>query len=688
MTFSPTGKGVNPITGKEYTDKYKNLAKKWSTLPAYERKDDMINAIKNNQITLIASGTGSGKTLLTPRFALEVFDFKAKIAITLPKQILTISNASFQADISDLTLGKEVGYVYKGSDKKFASDENLLVYATDGTIVSKLLKDPELKDYNCVIIDEAHERKVQIDLLLYLLKQTCMKRKDFRLIIMSATVNEIVFQDYFKEQGFAYFNIGSKTNYPITSIFLEKPIGEKIYMDKGFEIVNELLKKNDGDILFFVTSIQETIDSCKKINMETTKLSNNVYCAEVYAGMDNNSQEMAQDEHLYKEKTNKNRKIVFSTNVAESSLTISGIKYVIDSGLELLSYYDPERRCRVLEKKFITQAQAKQRMGRAGRTGPGTCYHLYTKSDFESMIEFPLPTIKISDLSGECLKLLNLPIISSVEKLRETLKEFIEPPDKKYINDAISILTRLGLIHNNSITELGKIVSEMQVEPMQGVALYTAYTLNCMKEVAAIIAMLDAMKNNISELFIKINTNNKSNKNELNEKITKAKNSFGDKEGDHITILKIFSHYIKIKSDSDKLKKWTQQNFLKKHILEKAYLHFKKIRGIAIRILSETKYDKIENLMDYPTKNRIITSLMSGYNINIAFIKSRGYDTERVEGATLSKDSWLYKNMPNKVLYSELFSMNKRTEIQIVSNISKKTQELFEHYSANNLKTK
>jgi len=683
--FDHMGNGINPITGNPYSDKYKELAKKWSKLPAYEKASDLVSAIKNNQITLIASGTGSGKTLLTPRFALEVFDYKGKIAITLPKQILTISNATYQADISDLELGKHVGYVFKGSDKKYSNNENLLTYATDGTIVAQLLKDPSLKDFNCVIIDEAHERKVQIDLLLYLLKQTCTLRKDFKLIIMSATVNETIFQEYFSDFGFAYFNIGSKTNYPISSIFLDKSLpDDKAYIEKGFEIINNILdKKNTGDILFFVTSIQETIDSCKKVNISMSKY--NVYCSEVYAGMNETNQELAQDESLYKKKFNKNIKIVFATNVAESSLTISGIKYVIDSGLELSSHYDPDKGAKVLEKKLITHAQAKQRMGRSGRTGPGTCYHLYTENDFENIMEkFPQPTIRTSNISGECLRLLNLPIISSIDNLKETLNKFIEPPTIKYIQDAVKTLMRLGLIENNSITPLGKCVAEMQVDPIQGVSIYAGYNMKCVKEVIAVIAMCDAIKNNISGLFITpqdllVDDITMTGGGNINEKFNNAKKSFTHKMGDHMTLLKIFSKYVKLRKDESKLNDWLYKSFLRRNVLEKALTYFKKIRGISMRLLSSLNSEnKIENIMSYDTNIRVMSSILFGYKYNVAFYREKTYATEKVNNAIISKDSWMnsFDNPKKEVVYNELFVMNKKIDLQIVSHITPKIREL------------
>jgi pre-mRNA-splicing factor ATP-dependent RNA helicase DHX15/PRP43 len=235
--LDPDGKELNPLTGQPYSDKYKELAKVWSKFPAYENAKDIINTIRKNQVTLVISGTGSGKTVLLPKYLLHVLDYNKKVAITLPKQIIAQSAAEFAAATLDVTIGKEVGYKFKGSDKKGYSKENKLLYATDGTIVAKLLNDPKLEEFDGVVIDEAHERKVQIDFLLYLLKNTVKMRPDFKLVIMSATVNQEIFKSYFESDKikFEIINVGAKTNYPIESIFLDKEITEKEYVNKGYE---------------------------------------------------------------------------------------------------------------------------------------------------------------------------------------------------------------------------------------------------------------------------------------------------------------------------------------------------------------------------------------------------------------------------------------------------------------------
>ena len=171
--LDPLGEHYNPVTNEPYSDTYKELAKKWSMFPAYEKARDIISSIQDNQIILVISGTGSGKTVLLPKFLLHVLDYKGHIGITLPKQIIAKSAAEFAAKTLDLELGKQVGYQYKGSEKEMRGKNPNLLYATDGSIVARLMNDPELKEFDGIIIDEAHERKIQIDFLLFLLKKVC-----------------------------------------------------------------------------------------------------------------------------------------------------------------------------------------------------------------------------------------------------------------------------------------------------------------------------------------------------------------------------------------------------------------------------------------------------------------------------------------------------------------------------------
>ncbi len=690
--LDPSGKNKNPLNDQEYSETYKKLAKTWSKFPAYENVNDTLKIINSNQVILITSGTGSGKTVLIPKYVLHNYNYKGHILVSLPKQIIAQSAAEYAALTLDVNLGEQVGYKYKGSDEKYIGKDPNLLYATDGTIVAKLLSDPLLEGIDAVIIDEAHERKVQIDFMLYLLRNVVQNRKDFKLIIMSATVNSEIFKSYFAQYDFGQLDIGSKTNYDIESIFVDKTISPTGYIEYGLNIINDLIKKKEtgkiSDILFFVTSINETIDTAKKLRI----LYPDKECIEIYSGISNETQEKIG------KKTTENQRILISTNVAESSLTVDGIKYVIDSGYELLSYYDPERHGKVLEKGLITQAQAKQRMGRAGRTAPGICYHLYSKDDFENnMKKYPEPSIRLSNITTETLRLLSLDKIQSIEKVLGVLGSLIEPPREVYIKLALKSLFDLDLISKNNINPLGKYCANIQLEPEQALSVYCGYRLNCSKEVIAILLICDVIKNNLNELFLNPmellknkqgDSTYQTQLNNLSNKMKEIKNKLSNKYGDHLTILNVFSKFRKIEDD-DKRKEWCYEHFVKYNTLKKCEDVYDRIKYRIIgetrkftnteesnefKIISDDKLDKIKDLnIDY----KILYSLLYGYKLNRGFYSNKGYRTLYTDKVNIPKESTIY-NTEDNVFYSELFITANSTNMNIVSKIPKTLKSLLD----------
>lgn len=690
--LDPKGKNKNPLTNEEYSDNYKKLAEKWSSLPGYKKRAEVIDEIKKNQIILIVAETGSGKTVLVPKYALHALDYNAKIAVTLPKKIVTKSAAEYAAATLDVELGSHVGYKYRGSEDDSSSKETKLLYATDGTIVAKLLNDPKLEDIDVVIVDEAHERKIQIDFLLYLLKNAMKLRPDFKVIIMSATINSEIFKNYFSNLKFKQINMSGRTNYPIESVFLKENFPYNEVLDEGFKILQKIIKEDDvnkkgaHDILFFVTSSNEAHSLCNKlysINYE------DVMCIEVYSGMNNKKKKLAQDKDLYKKDGKYVRKLVIATNVAESSLTIDGIKYVIDSGYEFKSMYDPIKRAKILDRKLITQAQAKQRMGRAGRTEPGICYHLYTKSDFEDDMEkFPKPDIKVGDLSGPSLKLLNLDKIDGVEKLINIYTEFIEPPSEEYIRSAIMELMRLGAIESDKITKLGRMMSEIGMDPMPALSLILSKIYECSNEMIVILCAINTIKNNIGSIFNDPRRNLKNNKkdrekfNYLTNKINEAKNKLKHKYGDHLTLLNIMEKYEKVRFDNKKLNDWAYDHFLKVDVLREISKLVNKIKSNVYRKLPRKLEAKDLNLefnddiMNQTAEDRVLSCLIIGYQMNTGSLMGNHYRIQSSMNMKVKMDRNSFLNLnkkkPNDIFYSELFISMGRAELNICSKIPKK----------------
>ena len=696
------GENPNPLTGEPYSLTYKELAQVWSKFPAYEKAEEIIKQIKDNQVILVISGTGSGKTVLFPKYVFHVLDYSKKIAVTLPKQIIAKSAAEFAAKTLDVKIGQEVGYQYKGSDKEGKSEKTKLLYATDGTIVARLLKDPLLTDFDAVIIDEAHERKVQIDFLLYLLRNVVKSRPEFKLVIMSATINEEIFKSYFVEEKFITINVGAKTNYPIESTFLDQRVDPKDFLDKGYDIMKEIIKKDDlnkqgsHDLLFFITSVTEAKKICERIGKDPDLIEDNL-CIEVYSGMDPIKQELAQDKNLFKEKFNKKRKIVLATNVAESSLTIDGIKYVIDSGLEFSSYYDPDLNCKVLERKLITHAQAKQRMGRAGRTESGYCYHLYTKEDFDkNMARFPEPTIRVSNIMGESLKFLAIPEINSFTSLIDIFSKFIEPPREKYIRSAYNNLKTLNLLRDDKITPLGLIINDMGLDPQFALACYAAKRLRCLNEVLGICCLLEAGKNNISEFFrfpneiIKIDEYSSDEEKEktknqissLNKKFLKTREKFNSKYGDLTSLLKIFVElYEKYDKEghvyTEKVNDIIYRYFLNQDVWFKACKNYDRYsRNIRNTLRS---VEELSDLINLDMSAKVNACFYMVFKDNYLEKDNKSYKNPKIklQNIKLSEYSFNYSDKPPKELfYIELINNMGKYEISITSRLSETTEKI------------
>jgi len=716
--LDPEGNNLNPLNNKPYSEQYKLLAKKWSKFPVYKRINQIIQDIKESQVYLVISSTGSGKSVLIPKIVLHVLDYKGKIGMTLPKQIITKSTAEFAAITLDVELGNEVGYKYKGSPKGMYNDTNRILYATDGTIKSKLLNDPSLKEFDCIIIDEAHERSIQIDFLLYLLKETLQLRPEFKLIIMSATVNTDIFVNYFNKFKFKFIDVGGERSYPIESIYSSKTLDYKDALVEGYNILIKILesdkmtnKAEAHDIIFFVVSANDAFDLCRKLNaylkketgtksgLNPTKCnitcSGDVYCAELYAGIDPTKQDMIVDKELYKLNTKYNRKVVITTNVAESSLTVDGIKYVIDTGYQLKNSFDVKHRARQLEREYTSQSQVTQRMGRSGRTEPGICYHLYTQADFDRMKKYPETDIRTNDITMECLNLLAQPPVISTSNLVKILNNLIEPPKDEYVKYAIENLTLYKLLSNNQINPLGYFLNQMPTNNINmGIALLYGKIYNCSHEVIKIISTIDVCKNNISELYnmpmTMIDRNldeskQKQQQAQLEKKFNDARKLFYSKYGDHIGILNIYEKFDdfneKIKHDDKKLYEWTFKYFLKKHQL----LKIKKHIGTFKRQLYGSFKDKLEpealgiqvndeiNKLD--VNERIIYCFAMGFKQNIAtrIQQTDTYRTPHVQGVKINKISFctVRHKFPKNIVYTELFTMMGKSELSIVSHLPK-----------------
>jgi HrpA-like RNA helicase len=747
--LDPKGLNINPLTNKPYENLYKDVsifpntyagyAEKWSHFPVYEHRDNFIKEIATHQVILMDSGTGSGKTVIMPKLALHVLKYEGNIAVTIPKQIIVESAAEYAARCLDVKLGEEVGFSHRS--RKMRSNKTRLLYTTDGSITTRLMVDPLLKGIDILIIDEAHERNVQIDFLLLLVKQTLRLRPDFKLIIMSATIDIKKFENYYKEFSFIHLYGGEATPYPIKDVFLQKPLKDqrKFIQDAVDKVYDILTHNDDGDILVFVTSGNEGRKGCDLLKEKTRNgiIDGTIkpYCTQLYAGLKKEEENLAVSKNTYKALSVENgfpynRKVVFSTNVAESSLTVDGVKFVIDSGLELKESYNFKGDYRQLNNDWITNAQRMQRRGRAGRTGPGECYYLYTKKQCEDMKKFPDPPILTSNLSDELLRLLNSDFIKNVEDLIKFLDLLMDKIPKEHLDIMIKKLLQLGFIEQKQktfgLSNLGKETNKYNKYLSPTLAKFYIYCkdIGYKFEGATIAIILEKLGGKISELIQPMPRHFEYDKQKKKE-YENAIKTFSNNLGDVITAFRIYEEYRSRMMNNEKSRKEIEKYFKDKFIkvrtlffLEKNIKEFKydfifekrnKPNSSSMNMISENNNsnNSINNMnlqeggdleLEYLSQNEyndlksikfedaILYLLLKADNTNIAYQRGgKKYMTiypQEISFNEISKESILqqYSQMSKYIIYQELMSMNNNGSYNIVSKLSGTTIDLFEKY--------
>jgi len=597
--FDPYGENLNPLTDSPYqnlySDKmmeykdgplkgvsvpmtYRNLAYNWTQLIVYEFVTPILESVYKNQITIIKAGTGIGKTVIVPKIALQAFNFKKKVICTVPKQLIAEDQASYSAKCLDVNLGEEVGYFYMGTNK--TSSKTKLTFTTPGSLKSKITgSDPYLSEYDCVIIDELHERSVQTDQLLLLIKEVLIKRPDFRIILMSATIELTIFKEYFTvKSNFSYNEIEILGSSFDVKIYYEKKPLKDWKIEAVNKIMNILKTTEKGDILVFIKSGGDGNQIKDEIYKNTKELSGiNPFCTVLEAKTSSKDKEYARDEFKYKTHPEMdpnnpyNRKIVMATNVAESSLTVDGIIYVIDNGYSYESSFFPKENASSLIEEKISKAAANQRKGRAGRTQPGVCYRLYTEDEFNKFHDFPTPDIQKTDLTSDILDILSLNYIKNIADVRNFLQNLISPPSNDFIMSSLNKLLVLGAINNISddgiVTELGKAISEFRaIETNFAKSILASYYYYCKYEVINIILISIQIDGRIDNIFDKYRPRDKkmSEKEMKKEKDEYVKNQkrFHSSYGDYFTLLNIYNELKEyMKSDvTHDAKYWCRQN--------------------------------------------------------------------------------------------------------------------------------
>ena len=576
--FDPYGENINPLTGKPYENlyssdvieyksgplegvtvpkTYKNLAYLWTNYTVYNNMLPILDSIKKNQVTLVKAGTGTGKTVITPFIALQAFNFQKKVICAVPKQLLTESSAEFASQCLDVNVGDQVGYFYMGSNK--TSTNSRLIFTTPGSLKSVITRnedDPYLSEYDCVILDEIHERSVQTDQLLLMMKTILEKRPEFRLILMSATMDLDLFNKYYTSSKITCGEIiveGISFN---VDIFYEKKPVKDIRGETINKIVHILKTTQSGDILVFVKTGGDGKMLCQGLEQATKSLNTiNPYCVKLEAKSTPEEKKYAKNEFAYKSHPNSDpshpytRKVVMATNVIESGMTVNGIIYVIDNGSSMEASFYPKENARSLVDSRISKAAAAQRKGRAGRTRSGFCYRMYTEEEFNKFHEYQVPDIQKTDITSDMLDIYLLDYVKNNGDMRKFLNNLISPPSEDFIVSSLNKLYGLGAIsgldNNGTITPLGKAISKFRaIEVNFAKSILASYEYFCKDDLINIIVIamkLDSRIDNLFDMQINKRLSESDQKKEL-EKIKQIhKKLFYSPHGDYITILNVYN---------------------------------------------------------------------------------------------------------------------------------------------------
>ncbi len=445
----------------------------YPALPISLEKDRIIRAIQENQVVIIAGETGSGKTTQLPKICLEAGCGRAgMIGHTQPRRIAARVVAARIASELQSELGEIVGYKVRFSDR--TSHDSYIKIMTDGILLTETQNDKWLQQYDCIIIDEAHERSLNIDFLLGYLKNLLAKRNDLKVIVTSATIDIERFSTFFNDAPI--IEVEGRT-YPVEVNYLGNDFSSESEdpILQAMDAVELACRKGPGDILIFQSGEKEIREM---IDVLSTSQLKNISVLPLYA-----RQSVSEQQKIFQ--SARGRKIIVSTNVAETSITVPNIRYVIDPGFARISRYNYRNKLQRLPIEPISKASADQRKGRCGRVGPGICYRLYSEEDFQTRTTFTEPEILRTNLAGVILRMLSLGL-KNIE-----IFPFIDPPDTRYIKDGFTLLQRLEAVDDNfKITSIGLALANIPIEPKLGRIIIAANHYGALKEILIIVSAL------------------------------------------------------------------------------------------------------------------------------------------------------------------------------------------------------
>jgi pre-mRNA-splicing factor ATP-dependent RNA helicase DHX15/PRP43 len=561
---------INPWTEVPYSDKYYSILEKRLMLPVYQFKEKLLKAVEENQMVVVEGETGSGKTTQIPQFLVEAgyaTQGENVVACTQPRRVAATSIAARVADEMDVEMGNEVGYTIRFED---VSDpyRTVLKFVTDGMLLREAMSDPLLKRYSVIVLDEAHERTLATDVIMGLLMEVLPKRTkdsqygELKLVVMSATLDAKKFQEYFNDAPL--MKVPGRT-FPVEVFYTAKP--ERNYVDAAVRTTIHIHQcEGPGDILVFLTGEKEIEQACEQIRDQAQGLGKDMPELVVYP-MYSSLPPQAQRKIFDKAPGPRipggppGRKVVISTNIAETSITIEGVVYVVDPGFSKQKVYNPRIRVESLLVSPISRASARQRAGRAGRTRPGKCFRLYTEESFHNDLqETTYPEILRSKMSNTVLTLKKLGIDDLVHF------DFMDPPAPETLMRALELLNYVGALDDEGeMTELGYQMSDLPLDPQLAKMILVSPEYGCSSEIVTIVACLS-----VPQIFMRPR--------ETAKLADEAKAQFIHAESDHMTLLNAYFAYSQV--PMHERKQWCWENFVNERSMQSADNVRKQLLGI------------------------------------------------------------------------------------------------------------
>ncbi len=601
------------------------------SLPVSQKKDQIAQAILDNQVVIIAGETGSGKTTQIPKICLDLgLGVDRFIGHTQPRRLAARTVATRIAEELKSPLGEAVGFKIRFSDN--VGDGSYIKLMTDGILLAEVINDRNLSQYDTIIIDEAHERSLNIDFLLGYLKQLLPKRPDLKVIITSATIDPQRFSKHFENAPI--IEVSGRT-FPVELRY--RPINDDDSTDRDqlqaiFDAVDELCRIGLGDILIFMNGereIRDTADALEKRNLRDTSV------LPLYA-------RLSAEEQNRVFRTHRGRRIVLATNVAETSLTIPGIKYVIDPGTARISRYSFRTKVQRLPIEAISQASANQRKGRCGRVSEGICIRLYSEDDFNNRAEFTDPEILRTNLASVILQMLALKL-GGIEQF-----PFVEAPDQRNINDGIRLLEEIGAVKTGKnkradndqplqLSDMGRKVSRLPVDPRLGRMVIHAAETACLHEVMVITAALSIQ-------------DPRERPNDARQKADELHGRFADKDSDFATFVNLWQY---LQTQQRELSNSQFRKLCRKEFL--AYMRVREWQDIYAQlsqVVKEMKFTINSQEAGYQT---VHTALLTGLLSHLGFKdENKEYLGARGSKFFLFPASALFKKAPKWLMAAEL----------------------------------